>query len=231
MQLFHEHPWNVSPQEAIAIQRQLRQWVVTENALGEVKTVAGVDVSAKEGMSRAAVVILSYPDLIRLDSRTATLPLQFPYIPGLLSFREAPAVLAALDRLSYLPDLLIVDGQGMAHPRRLGIATHLGVLLDRPTIGCAKSWLYGAYEQPGVEAGDFSYLYDRAEAIGAVVRTRSRVEPVFVSVGHKVALDAAIAYVLRCCRNYRLPETTRWAHKVAGGETLPKAFSQSLLDI
>ena len=231
MRLAHEHPWNVSPQEAIAIQRQLRQWVAAKNELGEVKTVAGVDVSTRGEMSHAAVVILSYPDLNPLASSTATLPLQFPYIPGLLSFREAPAVLAAFDKLSKLPDLIIVDGQGMAHPRRLGIATHLGVLLDHPTVGCAKSWLCGTYEQPPATAGSFSYLYDRDEVIGAVVRTRNGVEPLFVSIGHKVDLDTAIAYVLRCCRNYRLPETTRWAHKVAGGEAIPKAFSKSLLDI
>ncbi len=217
MQLAHAHRWDVSVPEAIAIQRDLRRWVVMENRLGEVKTIAGVDVSAQEDTSRAAVVVLSYPDLLPLDSSVAALPLQFPYVPGLLSFREVPAILAAFDKLFRLPDLIIIDGQGVAHPRRIGIATHLGVLLDHPTIGCAKSRLCGEYKEPDAEAGSYTYLYDQGEVIGAVVRTKANVAPLFVSVGHRVDLATAIAYVLRCCRKYRLPETTHWAHQVAGG--------------
>jgi len=221
MRIIHAHSWDITPSEGIAIQRELRRWIVTTNELGEANTVAGLDVSTKGDVARAAVVVLSYPDLAPLESSVATLPLKFPYVPGLLSFREAPAILAALARLTTLPDLLIFDGQGMAHPRRLGIATHLGILLDHPTIGCAKSRLCGQHEEPGRAKGSYTYLYDKGETIGAVVRTRTNVKPVFVSVGNKVDLDTAIAYVLGCCPRYRLPETTRWAHKVAGGAELP----------
>lgn len=216
------HPWDVSVSEAIAIQQELRHWVVTANTLGEVRSVAGVDVSAKGGVARAAVVVLSYPGLEPLEASIATRRLEFPYVPGLLSFREAPAILEALHKLHLWPDLIILDGQGMAHPRRLGIATHVGVLLDHPTIGCAKSYLCGVYQEPGPEKGSYSHLYDNDEIIGAVLRTRDRTNPVFVSIGHKVDLESAISFVLGCCTHYRLPETTRWAHKVAGGAVLPQ---------
>lgn len=226
MRLFHGHPWDISPREAVAIQHELRQWVVATNASPELDTldiasVAGVDVSARGGMSCAAIAELSFPTLTFRGSSTAVAPLRFPYVPGLLSFREAPAILAALKKMDHLPDVLIFDGQGMAHPRRLGIATHIGVLLDHPTIGCAKSRLVGCYAEPEREVGSWRYLYDGEEIIGAVVRTRTGVKPVFVSVGHKVDLITAIKLVLRCCRRYRLPETTRWAHRVAGNIVLP----------
>lgn len=220
MRILHEHPWRVSPQEGMAIQRELGRWVVAEDRLGPVRTVGGVDVSAQRGMARAAVVTLSFPELVPLESSVATLPLEMPYIPGLLSFREAPAILAALERLSALPDLLIVDGQGIAHPRRLGIAAHLGALLDHPAIGCAKSRLCGTHDEPGWAAGSQAPLRDGGETIGAVVRTRTGVRPVYVSVGHRLGLETAIRYVLACCTRYRLPETTRWAHRVAGGELI-----------
>jgi deoxyribonuclease V len=142
-------------------------------------------------------------------------------VPGLLAFREGPVILHALRRLKAEPDVLIFDAHGMAHPRRLGLATHLGVLLDLPSVGCAKSCLCGEYEEPGEEKGSWTHLYDDGEIIGAVVRTRDRVKPVFVSVGHRVDLESAVSLVLRCAPRYRLPETTRWAHRVAGGESLP----------
>jgi len=224
--LFHSHSWDISPQEAVAIQRELRQWVIAANVSPDLDTlniasVAGVDVSARGGMSCAAIAELAFPTLTLRGSSTAVAPLRFPYVPGLLSFREAPAILAALEKMDHLPDVLILDGQGMAHPRRLGIATHIGVLLDHPTIGCAKSRLVGCYVEPEREAGSWRYLYDGDEIIGAVVRTRTGVKPIFVSVGHKVGLATAIELVLRCCRRCRLPETTRWAHRVAGGVALP----------
>ena len=216
IRLEHVHSWAVTPAEAVAIQRELLRYVVTENALDEVRTVAGVDVSAKGEIGRAAVVVLSYPGLDFLESHVAEMPLQMPYIPGLLSFRETPAVLKALEGLERLPDLLILDGQGLAHPRRMGIATHLGVLLDHPTIGCAKSRLWGQHEDPGPQRGDWAPLRDGDEVIGAVLRTRTGVKPVYVSIGHKVDLQAAVDYVLGCCTRFKLPETTRWAHRVAG---------------
>lgn len=229
--IVHAHPWEVSPNEAMAIQRELRRWVVQESALNVVRTVGGVDVSVNEDVAQAAVVVLAYPELIPLEASTAKRPISFPYVPGLLSFREAPAILDALEGLSAMPDLLIFDGQGIAHPRRLGIAAHVGVLLDWPTIGCAKSRLCGVYDEPGVERGSYSLLRDGQEVIGAVVRTRTGVKPVFVSVGTRVNLELAVKYVLACCRGYRLPEPTRWAHKVAGEGALPLALTHRAIKL
>jgi deoxyribonuclease V len=216
------HPWNVSPKEAIAIQQRLRRLIRQESGLAavEVQRVAGIDVSIKKDTARAAVAVLSYPSLEPLDVVLAKVPVSFPYVPGLLTFREGPVVLAALARLRVEPDVLIFDGQGTAHPRRLGIATHIGVLVDRPSIGCAKSRLWGKHQEPGPEKGDYALLYDGEEVIGAVVRTRTGVKPVYVSVGHRIDLTNAIVYVLGCCKRFRLPETTRLAHRLAGGETL-----------
>jgi deoxyribonuclease V len=192
------------------------------------QVVAGVDVSVKGDESRAAVVLLSLPSLKPLEAVTASRPIAFPYVPGLLAFREGPVTLDALEKLTTAPDVLIFDAHGLAHPRRLGLATHLGVLLDVPSVGCAKSRLCGSYREPGEERGSWSHLYDEEthgnrDVIGAVVRTRAGVNPVFVSIGHRVDLDSAISLVLRCAPRYRLPETTRWAHRVAGGDTLPGA--------
>jgi deoxyribonuclease V len=215
------HPWKVTASEAIAIQHELRHHVVTENHLGPVKTVAGVDVGFPDAQTaRAAAVVLHWPALKPLDYAVAQVPLEFPYVPGLLSFREVPAVLAALDRLRVWPDLFIFDAHGLAHPRRMGLASHAGLLLDWPSIGCAKSRLTGEYVEPGTERGAWSPLMDGDERIGAVVRTRARVKVVYVSSGHKVDLETAIRYVLDCAPRYRLPETTRYAHRVAGGEEL-----------
>jgi deoxyribonuclease V len=222
------HPWEVSPQEALALQKQLARQVIREAILGPVATVAGVDASYRDGLARAAVVTLSYPDLEVVEYATATRPVEFSYVPGLLTFREGPAVLDALDKLTSTPDLLIFDGQGMAHPRRLGVASHIGLLVDIPSIGCAKRRLCGQCETPGPERGDYTLLTDKGETIGAVVRTRARVKPVFVSIGHRVDLPTSINYVLRCCRGYRLPETTRWAHQVAGGEVPPVRLQDKL---
>ena len=218
MKIVSLHPWDVSPDEAIRIQNRLRGLVSVENAPGRdaVRTVAGVDVSIHDDQCRAAVVMLSYPDLAVIGSSVVRRPVTFPYIPGLLSFREGPAVLDACAALETTPDLLIFDGQGLAHPRRFGIASHLGVILDRPSIGCAKSLLCGQYEEPAPAAGSTTDLVDHGEVIGRTVRTRDGVAPVFVSVGHRVDLDTAVRWVLACCRGYRLPETTRWAHRVAG---------------
>ncbi len=216
----HLHGWDVSPLEAVEIQQRLRSLVRQEPAiaLDAIRTVAGVDVSYKD-VSRAAVVVLAFPSLEVLEQAEAVRETTFPYVPGLLSFREIPAVLDALAMLSTQPDVLICDGQGIAHPRRLGLASHLGVYLDRPTVGCAKSRLTGRYIEPGEHAGDFTPLTDRGELIGVVLRTKPRTKPLFVSVGHKMDLETAVALVLRCGRGYRLPEPTRLADKLtkAGG--------------
>ncbi|HUT68422.1 MAG TPA: deoxyribonuclease V, partial [Dehalococcoidales bacterium] len=163
------------------------------------------------------VVVLSYPEFELVETRIVTDRIEFPYVPGLLSFREAPLILAACEELTVTPDLLMVDGQGIAHPRRMGLASHLGLFLDIPTIGCAKSRLCGSHEEPGNEAGSYAELLDNGEVIGAAVRTRTGVKPVYVSIGHKVDLSTAIRRVLECCRGYRLPEPTRLAHQAAGG--------------
>lgn len=222
MELHHAHDWNLTPQEAIELQQSLRQYVVTVDDLlpgdlGPVRTVAGVDVGFEdEGQTtRAAVSVLSFPDLKQLEQRVARLPTQFPYVPGLLSFREVPAVLAALDQFSTLPDLLLCDGQGTAHPRRFGIACHIGLLLNRPTIGVGKSLLVGSHGAVPDEKGAWVPLQHKGETIGAVVRTRVGTKPLYISPGHRISLNTAIDYVLRCTTKYRLPETTRAAHKLA----------------
>jgi len=208
--------FDVTPSEAVVMQKKLAGRVIQKCQLGQVSTVAGVDVALRDGVAQAAVAILSYPGLEMTDCATSSRRITFPYIPGLLSFREGPVILAALDRLTTLPDLLIFDGQGLAHPRRLGIASHIGLLVDLPAIGCAKSRLCGHHEEPGVERGRHTPLIDRGETIGAVVRTRSGVKPVYVSAGHRIDLPTSIKYVLSCCRGFRLPETTRQAHRIAG---------------
>ncbi len=226
MKIASPHPWDVSPAEAMAIQQSLRDKVSQEADFTQVRTVAGVDVSIKDDIAKAAIVVLDYPDLIPIDQSTAEQPAQFPYIPGLLVFREGPVVLRALEKLVTEPDLFIFDAQGLAHPRRMGLATHIGLIIDRPSIGCAKSRLCGTHHEPGPERGAYTHLYDGNEIIGAVVRSRSKVQPVYVSIGHRIDLETAINYVLDCCRDYRLPETTRWAHKVAGGEEIKIAGTQ-----
>jgi deoxyribonuclease V len=217
MQLAISHRWDLSVEEARALQPTLAENVLDRTSFdpATVKTVAGVDVGFRSGVAHAAVVVLSYPDLRPLDQAIGRAPVTFPYVPGLLTFREGPSVLDALGRLSTWPDLLIFDGHGVAHPRRIGLAAHMGVILNHPSIGCAKSRLIGTHDEPGGTVGDWVPLIDQEEIIGAVVRTRARVKPLFVSIGHRVDLTTAIAVVLRCTRGYRLPETTRLAHKLA----------------
>jgi len=205
----------MSPKDARRLQVTLAAHIIRKNRLKTVKTVAGIDVGMKGDMACAAIVVLDFPGLDVVAKATATRRIKFPYIPGLLSFREGPVILDALERLGGKPDLLIFDGQGIAHPCRLGIASHIGLIVDRPSIGCAKSRLCGQYKEPGVERGSHVPLIDHGETIGAIVRTRTNVKPVFVSIGHRVDLKTSIDYVLRCCKVYRLPETTRKAHRLA----------------
>lgn len=214
------HEWAVSPAEARAIQQRLRGRVLVHDDVPPVGRVAGVDVGFEAGgkVTRAAVAVLSFPGLQPLERVLAKRPTQFPYVPGLLSFREIPAVLDALEQLSRPPDLLLCDGHGYAHPRRFGLACHLGVLTGLASIGVAKTRLIGEHEPVSLEKGDLAWLKCDGEVIGAVVRTRRDVQPVFVSIGHRVCLATAIRYLLACTTKYRLPETTRCAHRLASLE-------------
>ena len=213
-----DHAWDVSVQEAVKIQRRLRQRIVLKNALKDIRLVAGADVAVDKGSRQAfaAAVVLDFASLRVISKAFAVQETRFPYVSGLLSFREGPALLQVLRELRPAPDLVIFDGQGVAHPRGLGIAAHLGVLLDIPTVGCAKSRLVGEYHQPEAYRGVWADLVDQGQTIGAVLRTKDNVNPVFVSPGHKVDLYRAVQIVLACCRAYRLPEPTRQAHIEAG---------------
>ena len=217
MDINSTHPWVKTVSEAKLIQEQLRDRVITSDCLGEVKYVAGVDIGFenKYTVSVAAVAVLSYPELKLVEKAIARIPTAFPYVRGYLSFREIPAILSALPQLEITPDLILCDGQGRAHPRRLGLASHLGVLLDLPTIGVAKSLLIGKHEAVPLEKGSWKPLIDKDETIGVVLRSRTNVKPIYVSIGHKISLSTAKEYVMGCLTKYRLPETTRWADKFA----------------
>ncbi|MDH7489828.1 MAG: deoxyribonuclease V [Anaerolineae bacterium] len=204
-----------TPQQAAEEQRQLACRAVLCPLPHPPATVAGLDVGIRNGIACAAVVVLSYPDLRAVAWGVARAPVSFPYIPGLLAYREIPVALAALRQLDIAPDVLMCDGQGIAHPRRMGIATHLGILLDHPTIGCAKSRLWGTHGPVGQARGEWQPLDDHGETIGAALRTRAGVKPVYVSPGHRADLDSAIRLVLACAPRYRLPEPTRLAHLLA----------------
>ena len=215
------HAWNLSPRDAIALQRELAGRVIREGGPLSVHLVAGVDVGFVRNRARAAVAVLSFPALELVDHAVAEAPVTFPYVPGLLSFREVPAVLDALGRVVTQPDVLLCDGQGIAHPRRCGFASHLGLWTDIPTIGVAKSRLIGEYGPVPDQKGAWVPLLHGEEVIGAVLRTRASVAPIYVSVGHRVSLEGAIRCVLACTTRYRLPETTRWAHRLASGAKPP----------
>jgi deoxyribonuclease V len=229
MQIKRLHDWNLSYSQAIALQKQLAQQIQQTELKTKPKTIAGLDcaLNKNEGKIVAAVVILRMPNVTKglwepieqtdfeiIETATASEKLTFPYIPGLLSFRESPVCIAAVEKLKNEPDAFMTDGQGIAHPRRFGIASHLGLFFDKPTIGCAKSRLTGSFEEPAAEKGAYSPLNDRDDVIGAVVRTRSNVEPVFVSVGNKCQLDDAIEITLAWTTKYRIPEPTRLAHQL-----------------
>ena len=209
------HPWVLDLSEAVKIQKELAARLDTSRSLGTYQTVAGADVSYNKysPVLYAAVVVLRAETLEVIDRAGVVAEAAFPYVPGFLSFREAPAVIEAFRKLSVRPDVLICDGQGIAHPRRLGIASHLGLWLQIPTIGCAKSHLFGKYQEPGTERGDWSPVTDGDETIGAVLRSRARVKPLFVSPGHLCDLDGSIRAVLAATRKYRLPLTTQFAHQ------------------
>jgi len=215
----HLHDWNVSPAQAIALQNELTRKVVYDRPLdlAAIKSVAGVDVSVKNNVSQAAVVVLSYPQLSPVETVLHQMPTPFPYIPGLLSFREGPVLEEAFRKLAHEPDVFIFDGMGRIHPRRIGIASQMGLLLKKSTIGCGKSIVVGQYVQPPNEKGMYSALMDQGEKLGVILRTRTGVQPVFISVGHLADLPTAIELIMRCTTKYRLPQPIRAAHNAAGG--------------
>ena len=217
------HAWDVTPAQARQIQESLRERVVREDCLGEIERVAGVDVGfpGRGRITRAAVAVLSYPGLEPLECAVVERRTRFPYVPGLLSFREVPAALDALALLHLVPDVLLCDGQGLAHPRRFGMASHLGLASGIPSVGVAKSRLIGTHDPlPGTRGARVA-LMDKGEQIGVVLRTRTGVRPLFVSIGHCVSLDTAVDLVLLCTPRYRLPETTRWADRIASAHGPP----------
>jgi deoxyribonuclease V len=210
------HPWDLTPTQAIAIQRELAGQVSAEALTKPPRYLAGVDCAFDKAnnLCIAAAVLWDMQNNTVCDQHVVHQPISFPYIPGLLSFREAPAMLAALAGLNVRPDVILTDGQGLAHPRRFGIACHLGIITEIPAIGCAKSLLIGDFQSPGVSRGATADLTHKQERIGKVVRTRSRVKPLFISIGHRIDLESAVALVLECCRGFRLPEPTRQADKL-----------------
>lgn len=223
------HEWTVSPEEAIRLQEILKERLCLRWDDRPVKTVGGVDTSVQETQARCAIVVLEYPSLMPIEGVVAATPLDFPYIPGLLAFREGPAILAAWKRLVHLPDVLLFDGHGIAHPRRMGIAAHMGLWLERPTIGVAKSRLYGRHGQVGPHRGDFCDLCDeQGQVIGVVLRTREGTNPIYVSPGHLIDTSHAREMVMTCVRGYRLPEPTRLAHHLAGGRKMLTTTDEQL---
>ncbi len=235
----HElHLWDVSPREAAEIQRQLRERLVLHDDLPRrgVRLVAGADIALDphDKLAFGAVVVFALPGLAEVERQAAIRPITFPYVPGLLAFREAPVLLDALERLRSEPDVLVFDAHGYAHPRRMGLASHLGIILDRPSIGCAKSVLVGDHDEPPPQAGAWTPLVHDGEVIGAALRTRARVKPVFASVGHRVSLPTAIALLLRCCDGFRVPRPTRLADRLVremrrahGLPAIPRRFKSS----
>jgi len=225
------HGWEVSVAQARELQLSLAQRVVTENGVINPRFVAGVDISAPDaqGVANGAVVVLRYPELDIVEVEIAQGRLTLPYIPGLLSFRESPLILSACKKIRNVPDLILIDGQGIAHPRRFGLASHVGLFLDLPTIGCAKSILCGQHRPVGEDAGSHAELLDNGELIGEALRTKSGVRLIYISVGHKIDLASALQWVINCCRGYRLPEPTRLAHLAAGGMLTSKPNCQGKL--
>ena len=210
-----EHRWNLTPKQAIALQRELSRRVVRNDDFTKIRRVAGADIALDKATNTgyAGVIVYSFPSLEEIERRWASGPLRFPYVPGLLSFREGPLLLKALAKLRTEPDLFLFDAQGIAHPRRFGLSSHLGVVLDKPAVGVAKSRLCGTHREPANRAGAWTKLRDRRETIGAVLRTRTNVKPVFISVGHRVALETAVELARACCDGTRIPRPTREADR------------------
>jgi deoxyribonuclease V len=229
------HPWNVTPKEAVEIQRRLQPQVTIRNRLKRVRYVAGADVSSSvtDDTVWAGIVVVEFPGLEPVETRWARGKAFFPYIPGLLSFREIPILISALTKLKTMPDLILCDGQGIAHPRGMGLATHLGLLANCPTIGCAKSRLVGTYSGLAQEKGATAELVHSGKVVGLAARTRERVKPIYISVGNHITLKQSVNIVLRCCPRYRVPEPIRMAHHLvnrlrAENHASPVPFSSAL---
>ena len=210
--------WNLTPREAVRLQQTWRERVETQDQFGPLQYVAGADMAfdPETKLAFAGVIVYHLPELEEVERRMARGPLRFPYVPGLLSFREGPVLLAAFAGLRVEPDVILIDGHGMAHPRRFGIACHLGVLLDKPTIGCAKSILVGEAEEPGAAAGSTSPLVDKGETVGVALRTRDNVAAIYVTIGHRVSLESATRIVIQCTDGFRIPKPTREADHWVG---------------
>ena len=214
MKISNLHSWDVSPREAVQIQQKIRTRVIGNGKVETVRFVAGADVAydKRRKMTYAGVVVLRMPDLDLIETCITENPTSFPYVPGLLSFREAPALLRTLQEVQCNPDILFIDGHGVSHPRGIGIASHIGLCIDLPVIGCAKSLLSGEFQEPDPPRGSRTDLVNKnSEVIGAVVRTRDKIKPVFVSIGHRLDLDEAVRLTLCCGKGYRIPEPTRQA--------------------
>ncbi|KJD42811.1 deoxyribonuclease V [Paenibacillus terrae] len=211
-----DHPWDITETDALALQKRLSLKVIKQDHFLEINYVAGIDVAYSEYTSQlfAAVVVFNAKTLEVIESVVAEDAIHFPYIPGLFSFRELPPIIKALKLLKNTPDLIVCDGQGIAHPRRFGLASHLGVLFDVPTIGCGKTRLLGDYIEPGKMRGERSPLVDSDEEIGSVLRTQNHIKPIFVSIGHRISLTTACEWILKISPRYRLPETTRQADQL-----------------
>ncbi|WP_047153277.1 deoxyribonuclease V [Aneurinibacillus tyrosinisolvens] len=216
MKIKISHDWTINEHEALKLQSALSNKVITQDKFNEIKYVAGVDVAydEKNNVLVAGVAVLEANSLQEIENTVVKDVVHFPYIPGLFSFRELPPITKALEALKTTPDLIVCDGQGLAHPRRFGLACHLGVLFDVPTIGCGKTKLIGEADAPGEKRGDFSFLLDQGETIGMVLRTQDRVKPVYISIGHRISLELARHWILKLSPSYRLPETTRKADQL-----------------
>jgi len=222
-----ETRWNLTPRQAMRLQESLRERVELEDRFGDIRHVAGADLAfdPETEVAFAGVVVYRFPGLEEVERRMARRKLRFPYVPGLLSFRECPILLAAFARLETEPDLILIDGHGRAHPRRFGIACHIGILFDKPTIGCAKSRLVGEHQEPGERAGATAPLMLEGERLGVVVRTRDGVRPIYVTTGHRVSLDSAVGLVKQCLDGFRIPKPTREADHYV--RDLRRAYQES----
>jgi deoxyribonuclease V len=216
------HPWKVNIEEAVKIQDSLRRKVILNNKLSSLKRIASVDVGFFKHKAKAVVCVFDYPELGLIETKIAYKDIDFPYIAGFLSFREGPVILEAFKKIENIPDLVIFDAQGICHPRRLGLATHLGIILDIPTIGCTKTHFYGKFKMPKEKRGSFSYIYDEKtkEILGIALRTRSNVKPVFVSAGFKIELNKAKEIILNLCRGFRIPEPLRFVDQLTKDATV-----------
>lgn len=213
MELKIKHDWNVQIEKAIEIQIELRKKIIIEKLKKTPKLIAGVDVAFKDDKAIGSIVVLDFPELNIVEKITETAKTSFPYIPELLSFREGPIIEKCLEKIKSNPDVFVFDGQGITHPRRMGIAAHIGIILDKPTIGCAKSHLFGKYQNPQNIKGDFSYIYDSEDnIIGAVLRTKENTKPIFISPGHKTDIESSVHLLIKCTRGFKIPEPTRQAH-------------------